>query len=138
MPVITRVAPESTVYFPGLPVEVIYHGMTGTSASVTIDGKRTTISAETVVSTKFAYTAKREIIPPAPKVKKVKEWTPPADRISCRQFFINTLTQSPTMSFNQMFDLLRDQYPDTKAGSDEKSAKNQFAYYKTYCKKMSV
>ena len=138
MPVINRVAPNTTVYFPGLPVTVQYHGMTGTSASVTIDGKRTTISAQTVVSTNSAFTAKREIVPPAPKAKRVKKWTPPADRISCRQFFINTLTASPTISFNQMFDLLRDLYPDTKAGSDEKSAKNQFAYYKTYCKKIAA
>ena len=138
MPVITRVTPNSRVYFPGLPCEVIYHGKSGTSACVTIDGKRTTVSAQTVISLRDRFRPMAEVVPPAPKPEKKVEWMPPADRISCRQFFINTLTQSPTISFPQMFDLLREYYPDSKAGSDEKSAKNQFAYYKTYCKKISA
>ena len=68
--------------------------------------------------------------------KKVPKLAP-ADRPSCRQFFIDTLTARPDISFTEMFELLKTNYSDTKAGSNEKSAKNQFAYYKSQVKRLN-
>ena len=74
---------------------------------------------------------------PMKQVPKKVVNPPKADRVSCRQFFINVLTKNPDILFSSMFDLLKMHYPDSKAGSNEKSAKNQFAYYKSFVKRLN-
>ena len=84
--------------------------------------------------------SRRVLTPPPTKPTPKKQEAPkvaPADRVSCRQFFINTLTENPDIAFPEMFELLKAQYSDTKAGSNEKSAKNQFAYYKSQTKRLN-